>query len=92
MLLTYKYSKEALEHVISNVLKLKIKSLIQRNLNNNYYEFIEDFVNIDDTDIRNLHYEIFTKELKNLIGYQNLIRSFIGYFNIEHLIMTLSDA
>ena len=41
----------------------------------------KDCFKIADTYIRNLRYKASTKELKYLsIGHQNLIRSFIGYF------------
>ena len=81
MPLTYKQPMEALEPVLTNVLELKSGSPIWDILNHNGFECTEDFVNIIDKDIQNLCYEKSTKELKYLsIRHENLIRSFIGYF------------
>ena len=69
-----------MEHVLTNVLGLIIESLIRNTLTHNGYEYIEEFVNITDTDNQKLHYETFIKELKYLsLGHQNLIWSFIEY-------------
>ena len=55
--------------------------MIHKNLYHTGYECIEYFVKITDTDIQNLCYKKSTKELKSIpIGHQNLIRSFIDYF------------
>ena len=51
MTLKYNQSREAMEHVLTNVLELKTKSPIWNSLPHNGYKFIEDFVNISDTDI-----------------------------------------
>ena len=81
MPLAYKQYREALEHVLTIVLKLKTESPIRKTLTHNGYECIEDFVNIADIDIQNLHHKIFTKELRSLsLGHQNLILSFIDYY------------
>ena len=81
MSLIYKQSREAMEHVLTNVFELKRKYLNQKTLNHNGYECIENFVNISDTDTQNLRCKISTKKLKYLsIGHQNLIMSFIDYF------------
>ena len=81
MILKHKQSREALEHFLTNVLELNSESPAWEALNHNGNEDIEDFVNITDTDIRNLCYKIFTKELEYLfIGHQNLIQSFIDHF------------
>ena len=51
MPLTYKQYREALEHILVNVLELKSEYTIWNNLNHNGYKYIEDFLNIYDTDI-----------------------------------------
>ena len=79
--MTYKKYKEALKHNLTNVIELKHESTIRKALNHNGYEYIQYLVNIVDTDIRNLCYQATTKKIKYLsIGHQNLIRSFIDYF------------
>ena len=79
MPLTFYQYKEALEHLLTNGLELKSKYPNQKNLMHNDCEYIEDLVNITDTDIPNLCYQTPTKALKYLsIGHHNLIWIFIS--------------
>ena len=72
--------REALEHVLTNVLELSIKSTIWETLIHNYCDCIEDLVNIADTDVTNLCWITSTKSLEFLsIGHHNLIWVFISY-------------
>ena len=47
----YKQYREALDHILVNVLELKSESTIWNTLNHNGYEYIEDLLNIYDTYI-----------------------------------------
>ena len=81
--LTYKQSRESMEHILTNVLELKSESPFWKTFNQNYCDSIEELVNISGTDILNLCYEKLTKEFKYFsLGHQNLIRYFIDYFLI----------
>ena len=61
MTLTTKQYREELEHILINVLELKIGYQIRNTLIHKYYDCIEDLVNNDDTDTPNLRYKKFTK-------------------------------
>ena len=75
MTLTHKQSKEALEHVLTNLLEFKSGYPIWKNLIHNDCDCDEDFVNTADMNIWNLRNKIPTKELEYLsLGHQNLIR------------------
>ena len=61
MTLTYKKSREYLEHILVNVIELKSEYPIRKNLNHNDYDCIEDLFNIADMDNQNIFYETSTK-------------------------------
>ena len=82
--LTWKHSREALEHVLTNVLELKSESTDRKTLTQNAYECIEDLVNITDADIPDLSYPTDTKTVRpHYKGYHNLIRIFGAYFQYQ---------
>ena len=49
--LSYNQSREALEHILTNVIELRIESTIWKTLIQNDFDCIEDLVNIADIDI-----------------------------------------
>ena len=59
--LTCKYSREALEHTLANLIKLNSESPIRNNLILNDRDCIEDLVNTADTDTPNPCYKKNTK-------------------------------
>ena len=79
MTLGQKKSREALEHVLTNVFELKSESPIWNTLIHNYCGFIEDLFNTTYTDIKNLCYKTMIMTLLMMTGYRLLTTNSIIY-------------
>ena len=72
--------REALEHVLTNILKLNRKYPIRKTSIQNDCDSIENLVNTADTDTPKFCYKTSSKTLEYFsIGHHNLIRIFIYY-------------
>ena len=80
MTFSWKQSREAPKHVLSNVIELNSEYPFWKTLIYNIYQYIEDLVNIPDIDIPYLNLPTDTKTLEPLSkGHHNLIRIFSAY-------------
>ena len=81
MTLTHKQYREALEHILTNILELKSESPIWKALIHNGCDCIKYLVSTPDINIPNFSYKTSTKALESVsIWHHNIIKIFISYF------------